>query len=173
MFRTELARQIGGYWSMRVVAEDYDFFLRLGDITKFACVDQVLYHMRFHMASLNGSGMLRMRRAVDYACDRTMRRKAGRPAISFDEFVARRQAAPWWQRATEAVDAHARAQYRAAVAEFCGGRPLLGYTRLAWAAACAPGLTVRRIGRILFRRSGSDQRLPSRSPTPLRSSLQS
>jgi glycosyltransferase involved in cell wall biosynthesis len=154
MMRTDLARKIGGYWSMRVVAEDYDFFLRLGEITRLACVNRVLYHMRFHMASLNGSGMLRMRRAVDYACDRTRRRNAGLPEISFDQFVAARNGASWGKRVVEAIDAHARAQYRASVAEFCGGQPVVGYARLAWAAVCAPTLTARRIMRTFQPRTG-------------------
>lgn len=150
MLRAEPLRKIGGYWPMRVVAEDYDMFLRLSEVTRLAATDTVLYHMRFHMGSLNGRGMKKMRRSVDYARDRTIRRRAGRPEMSFEEFVAVRQRAPWWRRAAEAIDAHSRAQYRASVSEQCGGRPLLGYARLAWAAALAPELTVRRVLRMAF-----------------------
>lgn len=147
---------------MRVVAEDYDMFLRLSEVTKLAATDSVLYHMRFHMGSLNGRGMKKMRRSVDYARDRTVRRRAGKQEISFDEFVAMRERAPLWRRAAEAIDAHSRAQYRASVSELCGGRPLVGYARLAWAAALAPELTVRRVLRMAFPpRSG-----PATTPEP-------
>lgn len=162
MMRAEPLRRIGGYWPMRVVAEDYDMFLRLSEVTKLAATDSVLYHMRFHMGSLNGRGMKKMRRSVDYARDRTVRRRAGKQEISFDEFVAMRERAPLWRRAAEAIDAHSRAQYRASVSELCGGRPLVGYARLAWAAALAPELTVRRVLRMAFPpRSG-----PATTPEP-------
>lgn len=151
MMRTELVKEVGGYWPIRLVAEDYDFFLRLGEITKFATIDRVLYHTRFHMASINGRGMLQMRRAVDYARERARRRREGIADISFDDFLALRKGAPYWQRSMETLDAYARSQYRASVAEFCGGRPVVGYTRLAWAALCAPTLTVKRISRVLQR----------------------
>jgi len=151
MMRADSAREVGGYWPIRLVAEDYDFFLRLGEVTRLATIDRVLYHTRFHMASINGRGMLQMRRAVDYARDRAERRRDGLPGISFEEFLSIRSKASRWQRSIEAVDAYARSQYRASVAEFCGGRPLIGYSRLAWAALCAPTLTMKRISRT-FRR---------------------
>jgi glycosyltransferase involved in cell wall biosynthesis len=149
MMRTQLVRDVGGYWPFRLVAEDFDFFLRLGEITQLATIDRVLYHTRFHMASINGRGMLQMRRSVDYACDRARRRRDRLGEISFDEFINTRAESSWWQRSVETVDAYARSQYRASVAEFCGGRPIVGYSRLAWAALCAPTLTMKRIFRTL------------------------
>jgi len=149
MMRSGLVHEINGYWPFRLVAEDYDFFLRMGEITRFATIDRVLYHTRFHMASINGRGMLQMRRSVDYARDRAVRRREGLPEISFDDFISARTEAPRWRRSIEAIDAYARSQYRASVAEFCGGRPFVGYSRLAWAAICAPSLTVKRVFRLL------------------------
>lgn len=151
MMRAEPIREIGGYWPMRVVAEDYDMFIRLSEVTRFATIDQVLYHMRFHMDSLNGSGMKRMRRAVDYARDRNVRRRQGMPEITFEQFCDNRQRAPWHQRITESIDAHARAQYRASMGDLCNARKLRGYARLGWAAMCAPQLTLERIARMFSR----------------------
>ena len=89
MMRTDLVRRLGGYWSLNLVAEDYDLFLRLAEVAQLATVDRVLYHVRYHMASLNGSGMLRMRRAVDYACDRAAS-SPRRPATDQFRRVCRR-----------------------------------------------------------------------------------
>ena len=149
MMRTELVREVNGYWPFRLVAEDYDFFLRLGEISRLATIDRVLYHTRFHMASINGRGMLQMRRSVDYARDRAQRRHDKLREIYFEEFIDSRTEASLWRQSIEAIDAYARSQYRASVAEFCGGRPVIGYSRLAWAALCAPTLTLRRIFRTL------------------------
>jgi hypothetical protein len=69
--------------------------------------------------------------------------------ISSDEFRALRAARPWWRRRGEAINIHARCQYRIALAELHGNRRLRGSARMAWAALCAPRLTFERITRIL------------------------
>jgi glycosyltransferase involved in cell wall biosynthesis len=144
MIRTDLLRELGGYWSLPF-GEEYDLMLRIGEVAQLANLDRVLLHYRVHQASMNGSAMRRMRTSVLYACESARRRKAGMPPISFDDFQARRKARPPWQRLAETVDIHARNQYRAALAELYGGRRLRGAARLAWAAACAPRLTFERI----------------------------
>lgn len=149
MMRRDAVQQIGGYWPMRVVAEDYDLFLRLGEVTEFASLDEVLFRYRFHMASINGSGMKRLRRSVDYACDRAKRRRAGEPAISFEDFCAARDRAPALSRWRESVDAYARSSYRAGIGDLYGRHVARGYFALALAAALAPQLTVQRLARLL------------------------
>lgn len=144
MIRTDLLRELGGYWSLSF-GEEYDIMLRIGEVAKLANLDSVLLHYRVHQASMNGSGMRRMRTSVLYACESARRRQVGMPPISFDDFQARRNARPPWQRLAETVNIHARNQYRAALAELYGGRRIRGAARLAWAAACAPRLTFERI----------------------------
>jgi glycosyltransferase involved in cell wall biosynthesis len=147
MMRADVLREIGGYWSLSF-GEEYDLMLRMGEVAKLANLDSVLLQYRVHQSSMNGSAMRRMRTNVLYACESARRRQVGMPPISFDDFAARRNARPRWQRAFESLDIHARNQYRYALAELYGGRRLRGAARLAWAAACAPRLTIERIVRV-------------------------
>jgi glycosyltransferase involved in cell wall biosynthesis len=144
MIRTDLLRELGGYWSLPF-GEEYDLMLRIGEVAQLANLDRILLQYRVHHASMNGSAMRRMRTSVLYACESARRRQAEMPPISLDEFRVRRNARPAWQRLAETVDIHARNQYRVALAELYGGRRLRGAARLAWAAACAPRLTFERI----------------------------
>jgi len=121
--------------------------LRIGEVAELANLDCVLLHYRVHEASMNGSGMRQMRISVAYACELARRRQSGLPALSFDEYLAQRDARPWWRRIAETIELHARCQYRVGLAELYGGHRLRGSARLAWAAACSPQLTVERIAR--------------------------
>jgi glycosyltransferase involved in cell wall biosynthesis len=147
MIRADILREIGGYWSLSF-GEEYDLMLRLGEIAKLANLDQVLLQYRVHQSSMNGSAMRRMRTSVLYACESARRRQAGMLPISFEDFQARRNSRPRWQRVFESIDIHARNQYRYALAELYGGRRVRGAARLVWAAACAPRLTFERILRV-------------------------
>lgn len=147
MMRTDVLRKIGGYWSL-AFGEEYDLMLRMGEVAKLANLDSVLLQYRVHASSMNGSGMRRMRTSVLYACESARRRQVGMPPISFDDFQARREARPPWQQVFESLDIHARNQYRYALAEMYGGQRLRGAARLAWAAACAPRLTIERVVRV-------------------------
>jgi glycosyltransferase involved in cell wall biosynthesis len=157
MFRTALLRDLGGYWSLPLV-DDWDMMLRMGEAAKLANLDQVLHHYRVHGGSLNGSGMRRMRLSIDYACELARGRRAGLRPVPLDKFRALRDKRPWWQRGWDALHTYALAQYRVAVADLYGGRPLRGRLRLAWAAICGPSLTWQRIKRMARRigRGGSD-----------------
>jgi hypothetical protein len=148
MYRTALVKQIGGYWQLPS-GEDFEMFLRLSEITKLANLDRVLLLWRVHERSLTGKAMRQVRFYVSYACDACHRRRAGLPAISVDEYEVLYGARPWWKRALETIDIHARIQYRVALAELYGRHRLRGAARMAWAALCAPQLTIERIGRIM------------------------
>jgi glycosyltransferase involved in cell wall biosynthesis len=148
MFRTQLLRDIGGYWSLPLV-DDWDMMLRMGEAAEVANLDELLHQYRVHPGSLNGSAMSRMRLSIDFACELARRRRTGEPPISPDEFQTHRDARPAWQRGWDRLQCYALGQYRMAVAELCGHRPVRGRARLAWAAACAPGLTAHRLARIL------------------------
>jgi glycosyltransferase involved in cell wall biosynthesis len=148
MIRTDVLREIGGYWSLSF-GEEYDLMLRIGEVAKLANLDRVLLQYRVHQSSMNGSAMRRMRTSVLYACESARRRQVGMPPISFDDFRARRDARPRWQQVFESIDIHARNQYRYALAEMYGGRRFRGAARLAWAAACAPRLSMERVVRIM------------------------
>ncbi len=151
MMRTHLIKEIGGYWSLRL-QDAWDMMLRMGEVSKLANLDQVLHHYRIHDGSLTGSKMRRMRNSINYARELARRRNAGLPAIEYEAFQAKHDARSWPRRVLESIDLHARAQYRVALAEIYGGRTTLGYSRMAWAAVCAPQLTIERIARIVMAR---------------------
>jgi len=147
MMRTNLLKQIGGYWSLRL-QDAWDMMLRMGEVAQLANLPTVLHHYRVHTGSLNGKGMRRMRTSIDFARELARRRQAGLPALSFAQYEAQQSSRPLVRRVWEAVGLHARCQYRLALAEIHGGRRLVGYGRMVWAAICAPELTFERLARI-------------------------
>lgn len=155
MFRTELLRNLGGYWSLPLV-DDWDMMLRMGELAELANLDEELHQYRVHEGSLNGSAMRRMRFSIDYACESARRRQTGLAPISPDEFQTQRDEQPWWRRIQSAIDVHARCQYRVATADLHGGRRVRGTIRMTWAALCAPRLTAERIGRVLRFRTSNE-----------------
>jgi len=52
MYRAECAREVGGYDPEVFLVEDYDYWLRLGQVTKVARIPQFLYWYRLHPHSL-------------------------------------------------------------------------------------------------------------------------
>jgi len=159
MCRTALAQQLGGYWTLPA-GEDYDLFMRMADHAKLANLDQILLQFRVHALSLNGSGLRRVRFCIDYACESARRRRANLPAITPEQFQTQLDARPWWCRAADNVDIHARAQYRVALTELYGGQRVRGTVRMAWAALCSPKLTAERCFRVaaLFARRALGRR---------------
>jgi len=148
MVRTELLKQIGGYWELRF-GEESDMFLRIGEVSRLANLDQVLLSYRFDSGSMTGANMAAMRLHVDYAVDCARRRQFGLPTIGYQEFEDSRHSGPWWRRAGQALDIYARCQYRLAVGDLLGSHRLRGYLRLGWAAICSPKLTRQRMARVL------------------------
>lgn len=53
MFRTDVAKMIGGYRSQFIYAEDLDFFLRMGESGKLANLDKVVLYYRQHGKSIS------------------------------------------------------------------------------------------------------------------------
>jgi hypothetical protein len=92
-----------------------------------------------------------MRFAIDFACELARRREAGLPAITPEEFQVQREARGWYQWVRDAIDIYSRRQYRTAVVEFYGAHRWRGAARLAWAAVCAPQLTIERLERMIGR----------------------
>ena len=151
MCRTALSQKIGGYWPLGV-SEDWDMYLRMAEQAELANLDEVLLHVRVVENGIQSRQMAEVRRRIDYACHAASRRRSGMPAIAYEEFCELRRAKSWWKRSVERLDTYARVQYRKAQPEILGAHPLVGYGRLAWAAACSPQLTWQRVGRALRRR---------------------
>jgi len=147
MLRMALLRELGGYWTLPM-GEEYDMMLRMGEVSRLANLDRVLLLYRVHPGSLTANAMRLARFRIALACELARRRQSGLPPITPEDFQAQRDRRPWWRRAAESIDVHARLQYRLAVAEIYGHRPFVGRARLAWAALCAPRLTLERLARI-------------------------
>jgi glycosyltransferase involved in cell wall biosynthesis len=160
MGRTALLKELGGYWELPI-GEEYDLMLRAGEVSRLANIDRVLVLWRVHEQSLTGSKMRDTRFYIDYACESARRRQEGRPRISLEEYRAWRDTRPWWRQWGEAINVHARCQYRIALSEIYGRRPLRGSVRLAAAAVCAPRLTVERFARMLRPRRPAGEFVPS------------
>ena len=155
MIDADRLKSIGGYWSLRLI-DDWDMMLRMGEIARLANLDEVLVQYRVHSGSLNGTGMLSMRRSIAYAAELARRRQANMPPVSYEEFVEALDNAPFFQRLAERARVFALTQYRIAVADQCGGRKLAGTLRLGLAALCSPRRTFDRVGRMM-RFSGRPQ----------------
>ncbi len=156
MMRTELIRQIGGYWSHRLADDDVDVMLRMGEIAQLANHDRMLLQYRVRQDSISGVDVEGMRFSCKFAIELARRRRLNLPTISPEEFREIQMSRPWIQKTSEAIELYARSQYRLAVEEMYGNNAFRGRVRLVWAALCSPKLTIQRLKRML--RSVSPQR---------------
>lgn len=150
MMRTQLLREIGGYWKLRLI-DDWDMMLRMTEITQAHNLNEVLHHYRVHRGSLNGSRMKEMRFAYDYSIDAAIRRQESRTSISPEEFRQSLSKRPLAARIFACLEIYARSQYRLAIADILGNAVWMGYTRLAIAALCQPGMAWARLKRMVAR----------------------
>lgn len=146
MFRTELVKELGGYWPEQL-GEEWDLFLRVGERSELANLNRALLLYRVHGGSINGKRQKELRQHLAYAVDCALSRRQARPRLSYHEFLAQHATRPAFTRFTETLDLFALRQYRRAQTEILGHRPWQGYVRLAAAAACSPKSTTHRIAR--------------------------
>lgn len=57
LYRAELAKEVGDYNADCFLAEDYEYWLRMGLKSRFGKINEILYHYRIHPKSLTGSRM--------------------------------------------------------------------------------------------------------------------
>jgi glycosyltransferase involved in cell wall biosynthesis len=83
IFRTEIARRLGGYRAAFEAAEDYDLWLRMSEITQLANAADVLVQYRRHDTNVSARKAIRQSFSVRLAQRATgIRRQTGRdPAI--------------------------------------------------------------------------------------------
>jgi glycosyltransferase involved in cell wall biosynthesis len=144
MCRTAILHEIGGYWT-HPHGEEWDLFLRAGEKARLANLDRALHFYRILPGSMSGAGLARTRSYVAYACDCARRRQAGQEPVSYEAFLERRRRLPLSRRAAEALELHARQQYRLALAELLGEHRVRGCVRLGWASLWSPLLTLQRV----------------------------
>ncbi|MEO1529656.1 MAG: glycosyltransferase family 2 protein [Planctomycetota bacterium] len=150
VFRKSLYERVGGYWC-HDIAEDWDLFLRLGEISQLANLDEVLLHYRFHGSSINGRRIIQAQLYNEYAAHLSRLRESSQPEISIEDFKREHAISRWPHGWLFRADALSIGQYRQAVAELYGGQRLRGTARLLMSMMMSPQRTLRRCARMLHR----------------------
>lgn len=146
--RTGLFRSIGGY-RIAGCGEDWDVMLRLGERSKLANLDDVLYLYRLHDESTNARALHETRLRFRHSALCARQRAEGIPETPWEEFLPAHARRSRWSRWKDDLDGYALAQYRGALYDLLGSRRFRGLTRLAWAGLCSPGRTKERLARAL------------------------
>ena len=145
MFRTEALRACGGY-RIAGSGEDWDMFLRLGEVSELANLDEQLYWWRLHPGNISVSKIkleqLGIRYAIDCACLRANRLREP----SFQEYVKTRS-----HRSATAVAGELKSRslfhYRQGLCHIARKQRVKGYFELALASTLAPDRLVCRLRR--------------------------
>jgi glycosyltransferase involved in cell wall biosynthesis len=152
--RTSLLRDVGGYWQ-HPIAQDWDMYLKMGERSRLANLEEILLHYRIHNASLNGKRLADIRQHQRFAAECARRRHERLPPIGLAEFMQIEQQLPllwrWHQRLNEVALHH----YRNGLANILGQHRVVGYLQLGAAAVCSPTLTRQRLQRISQFRSAA------------------
>ena len=156
VFRTEVIREIGGY-RIQGMGEDWDLFLRLGEVTRFANLPQVKYLWRLHPGNTGVRRYRRSQMGTPYALECARRRAANEPEITFDEFIEWERSRGALPRLATFMDLLSLALYRGALAEIANGHTVRGYLRLGCAALCSPVRALQRVSKTVRRAQGSNQ----------------
>lgn len=150
MGRTDVLRKVGGY-RIRGMGEDWDMFLRVGEVSQLANLPDDLYAWRLHGGNARVAHLQEQQLGIEFACDCAVRRAGGEEERTFEDFLKSRRGRHFLFRWRKQIDLYALAQYRIALTQISGGKRLRGHTRLAVAAACSPLRTIGRLQRMVFR----------------------
>lgn len=144
ILRRKMFQQVGGYWQ-HTISEDWDLFLRIAEVSRLANQRDCFLDYRLHTQSVNGRRIVEAQLYNEYAAALYLLRQAGKPEISFEEFLQNHRSQHWLQGPIFKLDALSIGQYREAVAEIYSGQPLRGYSRLGLAMLMSPARTARRV----------------------------
>ena len=124
---------------------------RHGEITELANLPEVLYLYRVHSKSVNVRQMEETRMQCAFAVRCAELRRDRLPETSFDSFLAERDDSPVWERVAEFLDVAALRQYRLALPDLLGGRPVRGFARLAASGLISPRWTAQYVRKLVRR----------------------
>ncbi len=88
MLRRKLYFAVGGYWNHNI-AEDWDLFLRLAEVSKLANLEEPLLSYRFHSGSINGRRIVEAQLYNEYAAHLARLRASGEAPVSYEAFLAK------------------------------------------------------------------------------------
>jgi glycosyltransferase involved in cell wall biosynthesis len=143
MCRTSVLKGIGGY-GVDHVGEDFGMFLRMGEVSKLANLEEVLLLYRIHLGNVTLKRMALIRAHLAHECYCARQRAGGLPEVTFDEFTTER---PFWHRIADRMDCYALTQYWRALTEILSASKFKGYARLGWSILCSPEVTWQRLCR--------------------------
>jgi glycosyltransferase involved in cell wall biosynthesis len=135
MCKTDSLRSAGGY-QVAGSGEDWDMFLRLGELTQLANLNETLYFWRLHAGSVTVRSTADCVLRIKYACDSARRRSRGLSEVSYDTFKSQQQSAI--TLLLHNIDCYSLLQYRLGLYDLLSEKRLAGAIRLAWAALCSP-----------------------------------
>ncbi len=164
MLRRDLYFAVGGYWKYNI-AEDWDLFLRLAEVSKLANLDEPLLSYRFHSGSINGRRIIEAQLYNEYAAHLAKLRASGQPPVPYETFLATHRSQSFPSSVLFYCDCYSLGQYRLAVADLHSGRPLRGYLRMTYAIACSPNRLFRRMRHFVAAKFKSSQTNRSAEPT--------
>ena len=75
MFRKEIALKLGGYRKEFEAAEDYDLWLRMGEVGKLANINKPLIKYRYLNSSISAKNQLKQNEATQRACREAQNRR--------------------------------------------------------------------------------------------------
>jgi hypothetical protein len=116
MCRTAILKSIGGY-RVAGVGQELDVFLRMGEVSRLANLNEVLQLWRLHTDSITATKLAEVWTQFAYARDCAKRLAENRPEITFDQFLIEYRSRPFWQQALEVMQHYALSQYRRALVE--------------------------------------------------------
>lgn len=86
IFRKDAAIKVGCYREEFGTAEDYDLFLRLGEVGKLANINKPLIKYRFLSGSVSGKNQIQQRETMRLACSEAWKRRGIKSVFTAGEY---------------------------------------------------------------------------------------
>lgn len=165
MIRTEALRSIGGY-RFNGIGEDWDMFLRLAEVGRFANLSNLGYLYRLHASNATMLHQRLTQRRIRFACACAEARRQGLPEPAEADWLADLDARPWHRRMAEMADGFSIAQYYTGRNLVLNRRSLRGYSHLALGMLANPRRTVGRALNLLARADAHARRIATVAASP-------
>ena len=155
LFRKSAVLAVGGFRTQFSVTEDADLWTRIFEAGyKILIQPEYLAKYRIHAGSVSVARTRFILQQARWTKECMLRRRAGQPEPSWEEFLRFRRTRPWYLRANSERKDTAKVLYKAAVHQFAKRQYLRIVPTLIAATFLEPSYTIRQIGsKFLLRRS--------------------
>lgn len=137
--------EVGGYRPQFGAANDIDLWCRISDRNLILVQAECLMEYRIHGGSLSAQSYELARLKHLWARDSMIARRSSQPEPLWEQFLAGRNAAPWWVRLDRWRKLHAKRLYRQAGQHRVSSRPALALLEMGAAAVLQPDYTIPRL----------------------------